>query len=314
MKNYNAFPKGPFPPYGHNDNNQNRAFHPSNNISPYNTGNPFENFQPISTNSIANKSDTYAPVYQPPQQTFIDKINYKNPGNLLHNNISDFVLDEQIIEYRVHTDSLDRDILYYNDPFHFKVIFAPSNSAPAPHINNTFRNVKYIKLENIVMPIFNKVIEGGASGEYIMDPSSRITNDRYISLVIKEIEHDRTYATWDANTRTSISGKHYVAPSPFALIFPDKILSTFFTGVPYYGTKVYKNSLLHNIDKLSIDFYDSCGLPITMQGIYTPEELIADPIPITDLRHPLNKKHQLNATFIIGVVEPQINSNTKYEK
>jgi len=331
--NTNVFPTGPYAPYGTNDNNFKRASVPSNNNPRYQTGSPFGNYDPMSTNM-----NNYYDVNTKPDKPFIDKINYKNPNSVLHNNIADHVLDEQIIEYRVHIDSLDRDIRYYDDPFHFKVKFGqlsrsiiksetyidPCNksrgtkfietafdSSPQPYINKDFRNVKYVKLENIVLPTFNKVIE--KDGDYVFDITQRLPDDRFNSLVVKELEAERTYTTYDAVTRMSDTGK-YTPPRPFSLVFPDKIHVFFYTGIPVYGSRVYKNSLLENINNLSLDMYDSVGLPLQTEGIFTFDELVETPIPMSDLRHPLNKKHQVHYTFIIGVVESQINTNTKFEK
>lgn len=104
-----------------------------------------------------------------PTTPLIGHIDYSNKNNLLHNNVHDKVLDENIIEYKIDIDSIDRDITVYPDPFSFVVNFAPIPSScsygqrmggtPTPHILIDFRNVKYIKLQNIILPIHNRVIK-----------------------------------------------------------------------------------------------------------------------------------------------------------
>jgi hypothetical protein len=37
------------------------------------------------------------------------------------------------------------------------------------------------------------------------------------------------------------------------------------------------------------------------------------PISTSDIRHPLNRRLQVHVSFIIGVIESQINTNTKFE-
>ena len=38
------------------------------------------------------------------------------------------------------------------------------------------------------------------------------------------------------------------------------------------------------------------------------------PLPLDDLRHPLNKKTQVYLSLIVGVVESQVNTNTQFER
>jgi len=353
MNSANTFPNSIYAPLGINDNNFNRSSVPSN-IYPMNggmTGNPIGRFNPISTNTQSRMNNTTAQSNFneafTPNQPIVDRLNYQNKGQLLHNNIGDQILDEHVVEYRIYIDSLDRDIITYPDPFSFTVKFNPPSASriqheepidyknkskgtkivetrfeglPAPHITKEFKNVKYIKLENVILPKFNKLILKKTGDGFEFDQTSNLTNDRYVSLVIKELGQERYYSTSEGVTRISPSGKCYTPPTPFALIVPDKYLGfNFFTGIPYYGSKIYKNSDLGNITQLTIQFFDSAGLPIKVTDLFTNDDLQeyefdnGEPLPITDLRHPLNKEIQINLSFVIGVVESQINNLTKFD-
>src|SRR5690606_8748840 len=164
-------------------------------------GNPLGRYNPISTNSMYNQqmsklSDSYG---QP--EPIIERIDYTNLKNVLHNNIGDSVLDEHVVEYRVNIDSLDRDIKTYPNQFDFRVKFNPPaggilrtesikkgkldynqdkfSGTPGPHIGRDFRNVKYIKLDSIVLPQYsNLCVE--KDGEVVFDPNSRLIDDRYV--------------------------------------------------------------------------------------------------------------------------------------
>lgn len=327
-------PNANYPPYGYNDSNFNRIRHPSN-IYPMNggmPGTPFGQYNPITTNNssfLNNNTATgsYNQAYLADQQAMIEKINYVNKGNLIHNNIGDTTLDEFIEEYRIHIDSLDRDIKEYPDPFKFTVKFNTDgkkrihdtlfDAAPGPLINKQFRNVKYVKLENIIFPRYNKIIE--KDGEYVCDTESSLLDDRFISLVIKELQHQKVLSTLESSTRRDSKGNSVKAEVPYALIIPDKVNKKYFTGLPYYGSSVYKNSDHNNLDQLTIDIRDSCNVPVRFEGLYDYEDLCDkkecnEEVPETDIRHPKNKKHQLHLTFIVGVVEGQQNKNTKFEK
>ncbi len=68
-----------------------------------------------------------------------------------------------------------------------------------------------------------------------------------------------------------------------------------------------------NLKQLTIQFFDSCGAPLEFEGLADVKMLKNNDFPINDLRHPLNKKVQVFLSFIVGVVESQVNTNTKFE-
>jgi len=311
---------------GVNNNNFNRADVPSNGypfkgqVNP----NPFGNYKYLSTNNQnawkktqwsnfdintqtnapSNSSNAFNTSFQQPTP-IINRMDYKNYGNLIHNNIGDEVFDEHIVEYRVNIDSIDRDTSYYPDPFSYKVMFNPPSGRPdkdgvyfsgrpQPHILKEFKNVKYVKLEQITLPRFKDT-----SGDEVdtTSNSSKLANKRYITLRIKELENIFTYGT---NRKLD---------NNFAMIVPDKFIGTeFYTGTPYYGSKIFKNSQLGNITTLTVSFCDNKGNKISVGGIDTS---IVDE---EDARSPLYEGFQHNFSLIIGVVESQVNINTKHEE
>ncbi|ARF09794.1 hypothetical protein Indivirus_3_43 [Indivirus ILV1] len=345
------FPNANFSVSGFNDNNFNRINVPSNTFpqNGANVGNPLGIYNPLSTNTqqlmrnnvpITSFQDSFSP-----NTPMIERIDYSNKNQLIHNNIGDSVLDEHVVEYRLNIDSIDRDIQYYPDPFSYVVKLNPGSSGvyrheefidgdrrkgttivesrfdgpPPPYINKEFRNIKYIKLENIILPQRNK-LKKNKDGIYDFDSNSNLAFDMYVSLQIPEIGVDRVFTTGENSVRIGADGKFHTPPTPFAIIFLDKLLGTnFYSGTPYYGTKIYKNSLLGNLSQLTIKFYDCYGALLKIDDLMTYDELqefefkTHEPFPITDVRHPYNKKIQNHISIIIGVVESQINNNTKFE-
>jgi hypothetical protein len=328
----NIFPNANNPPYGYNDNNFNRQSVPSN-IYPSSThryGDPMSNYNPITTNSgHLNNTTRFDKAYNN-NNPIIERPIYENNNSIIHNNIGQEVLDETITEYKILIDSADRDIKTYNNPFDFVVKFGAMGGGivrynnykkgelvaenkyipamPLPYINREFKNIKYIKLETVVLPIGDK-------------KSFCLLDDRYISLVINEIENNTIYSTGDNSVRYDINtNKTLTPPKPFAIIFPDKLTSKYhFTGTPFYGLKTYKSSQLGNISSMSIKFTDSYGFPLKFDNLYTYDQIQSaldngNEIFITNDRHPLNRKYQLSLSLIIGVTECQITTNTKYEK
>jgi len=154
-----------------------------------------------------------------------------------------------------------------------------------PYITRSFDNIKFIRLDNVVLPRFNclKLNEDWdfcrdpeftalTEKEYIKDDYERIKKkiinnhryipddnltcslytDRFIQIYIKEIESNYNLGT------------NAVLTKAFT-VFPDKQVGIlYWRGNPYYAVKTYKDSLLGVINRLSIQFYDSWGLPITL--------------------------------------------------
>ena len=76
--------------------------------------------------------------------------------------------------------------------------------------------------------------------------------DRFVLVGIKEIENNQNLSTNQINE------------SSFT-IFPDKYMGLlYWRGSPYYAVKIYKDSQLGNINRLSFVFYDSWGKKITL--------------------------------------------------
>lgn len=321
---------------GHNDNNLNRRYVPSNNYPPPSSGNPFNRFNSsTNTKQYNNFDQAYNGV-----PTMIDPINYANQNNLIHNNVGDSVLNESIVDYYLNIDSLDRDIKTYLNPFNFTVKFNTIAggtmqtiekgqikstyfpSAPGPLINKEFRNIKYIKLDSIVLPQYSDIIYCSSEHKNIFNPDSYLVDDRFVTLEIDEItDCNRVYSSSDNGVRVDpITNQSIVPPKPFGIIFPDtKFGKHYYSGVPYNASKIYKSTDLGNIKRLTIKLYDSMGVPLNYDNLYTYDQLqtaakAGHPISTCDLRHPLNKNIQLHMSFVVGVVEGHVNNNTKFER
>lgn len=349
-------------PSGYNDNNVNRSNMPSNIIPSNNggvNGNPFGQFNGISSNSMMQSGYNFNAAYAL-NQPMIDRIDYNNKGNLLHNNVGETVLSEQITEYRVNIDSLDRDINDFLNPFEFVVRYTPMSAGrvnsnnwirgnyiadrqyfpgtPGPGINKKFEKVKYIRLETIILPQYSKIVPceeeedddedieececSEEEIEYVYDPCSYLPDDRFVQMSINELNNNtQIYSTSDNGIRIDPStGKDIPVPRIFTIIYPDTIVGKrYYLGTPYNAQKNYDTSGLGEVNRMTIKFYDSCGNPLNFENLYTAQELKEAsengcPIPITDIRHPLNKNNQVYISLTIGVVEPKINTDVQLSK
>lgn len=195
-------------------------------------------------------------------------------SNFNDNNIN------KVVVSNFYPDSKEEIALYSSNP---NIIVEYNNKVKRmydPYILREFKNVKFVRLDNVVMPRFNKIIinhnwnpcEESKCIKRIKDDFERfyeceidkyryipdinecgaLFTDRFIMIEINELIDYRNLATNDTNTKAFT-------------VFPDKYMGIlYWRGNPYYAIRNYYDSSLGNISKLSFKFYNSWGVPITL--------------------------------------------------
>ncbi len=271
--------------------------------------------------------------------TLIDKTNYKNQNNTIHNNLAENLLTEQIVEYYINIDSSDRKLEVFPSPFNFVVSFGGVGqtverdakgrqiifeATPAPIIDRSFRNVKYIKLDYVILPRtltvkINNISGSDESGKYDYsgtsdsslpdnkngcvcllsnDEENALTKYKFIMLRIKEIASDRILGT-----NNNISSDTFI-------LYPDKIMGRdHIMWLSTWSNRIYKTSLLANIDRLTIELLDPEG---NILQVYDHEGNV---INVNKDKRIENIKNQLqiNIAMIFGVLENDMATNPKFE-
>ena len=189
---------------------------------------------------------------------------------------------------------------------------------PSPTIYTNFSNVKYIKLEKIILPFYtdikltSEIDEDGENVEsWKVDTSNSLTDDLYIVLILGEYT--------DVNYRST----NDVLSNSFATIYYDsKVNNTHFSGSTSNGIKYFPQDQLAKIDKLKINFMDPYGnliscphlnKKIKSNMVCTCENPNGDDDTNCfehNLCHPLNPIFQNHLHFKIGVVEPRLSKKT----
>lgn len=270
--------------------------------------NPFANFTSNTYPMIQNNGlNDYGQAFQS-NQPMIEKTNFRNQNNVLHNNLHSNLLSEHISEYKLCIDSKDRNISYYLDPFKFNVDLAPSatsgangssyNLPPQPSLPRSFRNVKYIKLDTAILPKYYGITYDMGEGEWILDTTKDLTKDRFVSLKLKNFTSSKMMATNGLTDHDTVT------------LIPDKTPTN---SNFYYATTtnlsntimVYDDSQLGNLTKFYVEFYDSTGTQLAYTGLDAEQ-------PITDVRNPLNINLQPYLIFSVGVVENELSTETTY--
>ncbi len=317
----------------------NPIFPPSNVYPPnnYTNANPFGVFKSQTTTAQQNNNQYNFNKSFQENSALIERQNWQNQNNTLHNNLGTNILSENINEYRISIDSKDRDVSYYN-PFKYNVIFSPAgkqnikekdwidpnnkslgkmtknilyDAPPMPHIKRSFKNIKFIRLENIILPKYNRIIKNTITNIYSIDTSSDISNDRYIILKIKEF-------TTSNMTSDTLLGTNNAIETGFVIV-PDTVRSNSYSGLPYYTTRNYENGLLGNVNKLSFEFTDSDGNLLELEIIDQNGNMLNEKFDTlinnsNNLNNIYNTIYQNHMSFTFGVVENRLNTNTKYEQ
>lgn len=273
-----------------------------------------------------------------PNTTILDKQDYKNKKEILHNNLNDNLLLENITHYTVHINSSDRNYTNYPNPFNFTVIYGGMGKTidkyfksdgtlvttiydgqPDPKISRKFKNVKSIKLDHVIMPntnVIEKIVGTDSKTEYSWgDADTNISaNSRYIIFKIKDIGNNKIYST-----NANITDDCFI-------LYPDQAMGPKHTLWIQSNDEalIYYDTALTNIDKMIFEVIDDQGNIIAVidgsdnklntKTIY--DDLVAtrtstDPILKTFTR--IHKGMQIDIQITIGVAENLLNTDKNYE-
>lgn len=201
------------------------------------------------------------------------------------------------------TDVSQSEIFVFDNPKAIKEYTVNLERSFNPYIVRDFKNVNYIKLDCAVIPKYTSICinecwdfcrKSHHKKNFIKDEYDRIKDyvilndryipdekneynplgDRFVQIYIKELQSTRNFGT---NPTTDKS---------FLLIYDKTLGALYLKLIPYSATKVYKESLLGNITKLSIQFYDSWGNPLKINTSCIDYEI--EQISNTDLIEPDN--------------------------
>ena len=185
-------------------------------------------------------------------------------------------------------DNVEDDILLFGTSPNFIINYENrQKKIYNPYISRDFINIKFIRLDNIVLPRFSSVIINcdwrycddycnnecsPSCGMNIKDDLDRhfqnklscyryipnvndtslLFTDRFVMVNIPELSNRQNLATNPINDNSFT-------------VFPDKVTGIlYYRGNPYYAVKIYQDTALGNITTLTFTFYDSWGNQITL--------------------------------------------------
>lgn len=229
--------------------------------------------------------------FNPPQQnTILERHDYKHTTPLIHNNLKDNLLNEHIKEYTIILDSKYRDPSLFPSPYKYSILVNQNNrNNNSGIILKELQNIKYIKVDSVVLPRRWKVVDN-----YFIDETD-ILNDRYFTLKLSNIVNNNIY-----------SNNQFITHDCLILSRFKKDNENFFNAKPLNTSNEfwYDINNLGSINKFDIEITteDNDNLADTNNiGIDINSE------DINDLSNPLNKLRQNVIVLKIGILENSIN-------
>lgn len=191
----------------------------------------------------------------------IERHDYSNKNNVLHNNIGDKVMSEFITEYKIHINTIDRDTDIHPSPFKIKIPF--SSASKSFSIRKEFYKIKYVSLDSVILPrtisidsthvaepnLYPTNSDYSTSAAATTVPLSVLAKHRYLIVKINEFETDNTVGTSKLNDRDTFA------------IYPDTTLGIdSVMWKPLHNFRVvYPNSRTNNIRQLTLTIFDELG-------------------------------------------------------
>jgi len=328
-------------------------FHITYNMNPSIHG----KFGPTTPNMISQMHHNMHNNFQQsfaPNREMIETTDYVNKRQVIHNNLNDKLLTERVVEYRILINSIDRDVKMFPSPFDMKVSFGNNNVYP--NITRKFKNIKYVTLNSIMTPRTiaidtSKTIPETplpvvppppppvpplpapidyrnlypTSSIYAQPPlvpalptndvMNNLENRPFLIVRAKELDSDNVLGTsplYDSDT--------------FILIADQKI-GDMYRWKPQRTTTVYPNSLLTNLNQLTLSLLDESGKKLNIVdqvgnniigkniNIYVPYDFNGYVAKYSDENKYVdytNRMTQVIYDFTFGVIENELNTQINF--
>jgi hypothetical protein len=176
-------------------------------------------------------------------------------------------------------DAINDKIFLFDNPETIKEYTINLEKSFNPYIIRDFVNVSYVKLDCAVVPRYNSIAINSCwdycrkkhhkknffrdeydrikdyiilNDRYIPDDKNEYNplGDRFIQIYIRELQSIRNFGT------------NAITDKSFILIYDKTLGALYLKLIPYSATKTYKDSLLGNLTRLTVEFYNSWGQPL----------------------------------------------------
>lgn len=256
----------------------------------------------------------------------IDRNDFTNKSNVLHNNLGEKIMAEYVNEYKIHINSIDRNVRESSNPFQFKTYFGLNSNYPL--ISQKFKNIKYVTLDSVLLPRCISVVITEddeiypAGSTYVTDPVAPtgkfdiLENYKYLIVKIDELSTSN-----NLGTSSLLSSDTFMIMYDFSLGYDSAYWK------PVHNNRViFQNSALGTISRFTISLLDPQGNVIKLINNNDRRDLIG-PNNFTDgtvkyftyLENNTsdqtvytNSTEQVEINLTFGVVENELNTQQIY--
>lgn len=297
------------------------------------SNNPFGNYNPMTPQTkyaINNGLNNFNQAYSQPKHPLIDKTDFTNKKNMLHNNMHDLIQSECIYETEVYVNSSDRTTTIYPSMFNFTLKFGSANISGtgmsrtiiSPYIDQYYERIKYVTIDAVTVPKTN-IINIGTSTPILYSLSTTESDAlflKYKMLILSIEELKSNYVVSTGNLLTSDS---------FMLFIDKNAGCSNSIWKPVKNKRVYHNSALHKINKLTfklkdqygniLQYYDQDGNVFDLTSILSSLKAQVDAGGDANIQAQYNSlldvSEQLQVIYVltIGVMEMELNMIPQYE-
>jgi hypothetical protein len=285
----------------------------------------FNSNSPATSSGMSRLSDSFSE-----HGPFIEKTDFKNRKRTIHDNLGESLFLENIVEHQVTVYSADRGntlptytsfssryVQPYYNPFNFVVTF---NGTTSPKIQYKMENVKYIRLDDLILPKTNVInMAPGDPAICTMSTvaSDQLSNQRGLVLNIHELKTPRVHSTG-----TVIGEDGFI-------MYLDQLMGTehcFWKAT--HTLRTFPKSCLGNITKLTLDLYnqnnselnvvtdqgDTLNMIQTIQTGFYMYAGVQTALPAPDIITLQSTYNTLQSIyeFTFGLVENELNTLTNY--
>lgn len=245
-----------------------------NRNNQYYQQNGFSNaFRGQSQQQMSNQMNgfyNFEQAYQQPQN-IIEKQDYTNKGNMIHNNLGQNLLSEHVVEYKLRLNSIDRNTNKCPSIFKQILIF--------DELNGLFRNlerVKYISIDSLMLPrSFAIDLTKIYIPDSAFDSSKNLVNK---SEIISDIypansNYTQNFNITGANIDGNLTWNNVVGTSGY---FTGTILSTITNLTGTITGTMCVTSYNSGLDKYMGTFVGTVnGVPETISGTFKNADIFA---------------------------------------
>lgn len=266
--------------------------------------------------------------------------NFTNMGNIMHNNMGDNLLTEQIEVYTIYADGFHRDTTTYPNPFKFPIEFGRNNvsynngtsSGYGVRVDRELIRTKFVRLDGLIIPNYNSMTYNSTDKTFTYDDNDEthsIINKKFIVVKIDQLEDYHKFTSGD-----------FMKNNTFVCRYDKPMGNNHSYWIPITRDSVtYKNSAPKPISKFDVSLYDDeenllSGLSVSISDTSPPttflldfdKELtnlgktgtvdtfsgLSDTTSKTKTKEQLlkiKKNHQIHLILSVGVIEHDLNIN-----